>query len=127
MRFRIRASFPSRSSATMVTGPKRSISALTMIQDCGEGTVRTTILVIAGSEPPRLDDPLQKRPRALLVGAAEDPVRRPLLMNDAVIEEAHFRCHLAGKTHLVSGEQHGHALGRKIAHDVEYFRDEFGV
>jgi hypothetical protein len=48
MRRRIKVSFDSRSSATTVTGPKCFTSALTMIQDWGEGTVTTAIRAMLG-------------------------------------------------------------------------------
>src|SRR6266508_1324233 len=80
--------------------------------------------VPAPSEPAGLDDALQKSAGALVAWIAEHPLGRALLMHDTFIKEADFRCDLAGKAHLVSGEQHGHALRSKVAHDTEHFRDQ---
>ena len=54
---------------------------------------------------------LRKIRRAVVLRVTEDLLGRPLLADDALVEEAHLGGDLAGEAHLVGGEQHRHALG----------------
>ena len=78
-------------------------------------------------QPPRLDDAPEEGARALLGRRAENLFGRALLVHHAAVEEADLARHLAGEAHLVGGEEHGHALLRQIAHDVQDLRHQFGI
>src|SRR5262245_8562461 len=79
-------------------------SALMTIEDCGDGDGERHYPCPGILEPPRLDDPLEKDPRPFVLGIAEDPVGRALLVHDAVIEEADLGSHLAGEAHFMCGK-----------------------
>jgi len=48
-------------------------------------------------------------------------------VHHAAVEEADLARDLAGEAHLVGGEQHGHALLRQLAHDVQHPRHQLGI
>jgi hypothetical protein len=62
-----------------------------------------------------------------MLRGAEDLLRRPLLEDDAGVEEAHPVGDLARETHLVRGDEHGHARLGELADDLEHLADELGV
>ncbi len=45
----------------------------------------------------------------------------------AVVHEDEGVAGFAGEAHFVGDDDHGHAVGGEVAHDVEDFADEFGV
>ena len=47
--------------------------------------------------------------------------------NEALVHEDHAMRDLAGKTHLVGDDHHGHALAGEVDHHVEHLADHFGI
>ena len=61
------------------------------------------------------------------VGLAEDPVRRTLLEDEALVEEDDAVGDVAREAHLVGGDEHRHPLGGELADDVQHLADELGI
>jgi len=57
---------------------------------------------------------------ALVFGVAEELGRRGVLEHHALVHKDHAVGHGSGKGHLVRDDDHGHAVGRKLAHDLEH-------
>ena len=53
--------------------------------------------------------------------------RRTDFGQNAFLEKGNAIRDIAGKTHLVCHDDHGHALRGQKPHDVEHFTDKFGV
>ena len=54
-------------------------------------------------------------------------LRRPLLDDDAAVDEQHAVGDVAGKTHLMGDDDHGHAVVGELAHHAENVADELGI
>src|SRR6202035_2497141 len=54
-------------------------------------------------------------------------LRRPLLDDDAAIDEQHPIGDIPGKSHLMGDHDHRHAVVGELAHDGKYIADQFGV
>ena len=78
------------------------------------------------SEAARLDDSLQEFQGSRLRRFAEDPFRRPLLDDEAVIQEHDAIGDLAREAHLVGGDDHRHPFGGEVTHDIQHLTDEAG-
>ena len=52
---------------------------------------------------------------------------RPLLHDQATVDEHQPVTHLAGEAHLVRDDQHRHAVTREVAHDVQHLPDHLRV
>ncbi|MNF57976.1 hypothetical protein D3C84_395180 [compost metagenome] len=58
----------------------------------------------------------------------EDLLRRALLVNLTLVEEAHTIGELPGKPHLVRDHQHGQVVfGAELADNVEHFAAQFRI
>ena len=62
-----------------------------------------------------------------MLGRAEDPLRRALLEDDALVEEADAACDVAGEPHLVRRDQHRHAAVGELADHAQHLGDELRV
>src|SRR5881409_3723408 len=69
----------------------------------------------------------QELARPRLARSGEDLLRRALLENAAVVEEANLVRHLARKTHLVRGEHHRHPALRELTHEIQHARHKLRV
>src|SRR6476469_9465989 len=67
------------------------------------------------SQSPRFDDALQKLLRPRLARSAEHLVRRPLLEDQAVVEEADAVRDVARERHFVRRDQHRHPEQGELA------------
>src|SRR2546429_7894300 len=64
--------------------------------------------------------------RAITAGAAEEIGLQRVLDDFALVHEDDAMRYLAGKTHLMGDDHHGHAFAGEIDHHVEHFADHFG-
>ena len=62
-----------------------------------------------------------------MLGVAEELGRRGVLEHHALVHKDHAVGHGSGKGHLVRDDDHGHAVGRKLAHDLEHLSHDLGV
>ena len=65
--------------------------------------------------------------RPIAPGAAEELVLRRVLDDLALVHEDHAVRDLAGETHLVGDDHHGHAFAGEVDHDVEHLADHFRI
>ena len=73
------------------------------------------------------EDSVQELSRPLLLGVPQHLRGRPALDHDAAVEEDDLVGHMAGKRHLVRGDEHRHPLATQLAHEVEHLTDELRV
>src|SRR6476659_10712397 len=73
------------------------------------------------------DDSLEELLRPRLARRAEDLGGRALLEDDALVEEADAARDVAGKAHLVGGDEHRHPLLRELPDAREHLGDELGI
>jgi hypothetical protein len=52
--------------------------------------------------------------------------RRPLLDDDAAVDEQHPVGDVLGECHFVGDDDHGHAVIGELAHDAQHIADQFG-
>ena len=62
-----------------------------------------------------------------LTGRVENRSGRPDLKNASTGQKGNSRRHLADEAHFVRHDQHGHALPREQADEIEDFRYEFWI
>ena len=62
-----------------------------------------------------------------MLGIAEELSRRGVLEHHALVHKDHAVGHRAGKSHLVRDDDHGHAVGGELAHDLEHLAHDLGV
>ena len=64
---------------------------------------------------------------ALVLRIAKELSRRGVLEDHALVHKDHAVGHRAGKGHLVRDDDHGHAVGSELAHDLEHLSHDLGV
>src|SRR5919198_4499821 len=94
---------------------------------CWRSNTSPTIPGGTASQPSCGDDSLQELRRSRLLRRGEDLVRRTLLEDAALVQEADAIGHVPGEPHLVRRDQHRHAALGKLADDLEHLCDELGV
>ena len=62
-----------------------------------------------------------------MLGVAKELRRRGVLEDHALVHKDHAVGHRAGKGHLVRDDDHGHAVGSELAHDLEHLSHDLGV
>ncbi len=66
-------------------------------------------------------------PRAVRRGIAEEDLRRRLLDDPPFRQEQDPVGDVAGEVHLVGDDEHGHAVGGKLAHDPQHLAHQFRI
>src|SRR5919112_2151763 len=79
------------------------------------------------SEAAGVGEPPQEPLRLLATRRPEQLGGRAALEDRPVVQEAHLVGDVAREAHLVRGDEHRHALGLELAHQVEHLADELGV
>src|SRR5271165_35386 len=72
-------------------------------------------------------NPREKLPRPRMRLRAENPGRRALVADAAVLHEDDAVRGFAGEAHLVAHHHHGHAGGTEVAHHREHAAHELGI
>src|SRR5215210_435537 len=92
------------------------------VADCGRTIAAPSgrmscLRAVAVLEAARGDDALEELAGAGVFGGGEDPLRRTLLQDAALVEEAHPVGDVAREAHLVGRYEHGHALVGELLDD----------
>src|ERR1700754_4317742 len=74
-----------------------------------------------------VDDLVDELACALRLRVREELRGRPLLHDQATVDEHQPVAHLTGKAHLVRDDQHRHAVASEVAHDVQHLPDHLRV